>query len=41
MLRRDRVRSGNTLQAHAILGKMKNVGTAEVDAALKAWSASR
>jgi hypothetical protein len=32
---------GNTPQAHAILDKMKNVSSAEVDAALKAWSASQ
>ncbi len=32
---------GDTPQAHAILGKMKNVGPAEVKAALKAWSTSR
>lgn len=32
---------GNTPQAHAILEKMKNVGPGEVEAALKAWSASR
>jgi filamentous hemagglutinin len=32
---------GNTPQAHTILGRMKNVGPAEIEAALKAWSASR
>jgi uncharacterized protein DUF4157 len=32
---------GNTPQAHGILGRMKNVGPVELDAALKAWSASR
>jgi hypothetical protein len=32
---------GNTPQAHAILAKMKNVDSVEMDAALKVWSASR
>jgi hypothetical protein len=34
-------RFGNTPQAHTILERMKNVGPAEIEAALKAWSASR
>ncbi|HEX8110293.1 MAG TPA: hypothetical protein VF516_21325 [Kofleriaceae bacterium] len=32
---------GNTPQAHTILERMKNVGPAEIEAALKMWSASR
>jgi hypothetical protein len=32
---------GNSPHAHDILAKMKHVGPAEVEAALKAWSASR
>lgn len=32
---------GNTPQAHAILGRMKNVGPAEVESALTAWRASQ
>jgi hypothetical protein len=31
---------GNTPEAMTILGKMKNVGQAEIDAALAAWKAA-